>query len=82
MNMCLLEVAMCEKYRSSHFQSEGGVKSLRTWGGGVCKNFRTGGVTFAGWGGGVSTPLHTMAFSNKSQLCNWMQAAGKIFVKT
>ena len=30
MNMCLLEVAMCEKCRSSHFQSEGGVKKLRT----------------------------------------------------
>ena len=37
MNMCLLEVAMCEKYRSSHFQSEGGVKSLRTGGGGGVK---------------------------------------------
>ena len=33
MNMCLLEVAMCEKFRDSHFQSEGGVKSLRTGGG-------------------------------------------------
>ena len=32
MNMCLLEVAMCEKCRSSHFQSEAGVKSLRTEG--------------------------------------------------
>ena len=31
--MCLLEAAMCEKCRSSHFQSElGGVKSLRTGG--------------------------------------------------
>ena len=32
MNMCLLEVAMCKKCRSSHFQSEGGVKSLRIGG--------------------------------------------------
>ena len=60
MNMCLLEVAMCEKCRSSNFQSEGGVKSLRTWGG--VKILGLGGwalpiwrgVTFAG--GGVSTP--------------------------
>ena len=37
MNMCLLEVAMYEKRRSSHFQSERGVKSLRTEGG--VKNF-------------------------------------------
>ena len=29
-NMCFLEVAKCEKCRSSHFQSEGGVKKLRT----------------------------------------------------
>ena len=49
MNMCLLEVAMCEKWRSSHFQLEGGVKSLRTGRGGV-KNFRTGGVTDLGKG--------------------------------
>ena len=28
MNMCFLEVAMSEKCRSSHFQSEGGVKIL------------------------------------------------------
>ena len=35
MNMRMLEVAMCEKCRSSHFQSEeGGVKSLSTGGGG------------------------------------------------
>ena len=62
MNMCSLEVAMCEKCRSSHFQSEGEVKSLRTVGVGV-KNFRTGRVTFAG---GSVRPLHAMAFSNKS----------------
>ena len=33
MNMYLLVVAMCEKWRSSHYQSEGGgggVKKLRT----------------------------------------------------
>ena len=47
MNMCLLEVAMCGKCRSSHFQSEVGVKRLRTGGEGVIK-FRTGGVTFEG----------------------------------
>ena len=33
MNMCLLEVPMREKCRSSHFQWKGGVKSLRTGGG-------------------------------------------------
>ena len=33
MNMCLLEVVMCEKCRSSHFQSEtGGLKNIRTRG--------------------------------------------------
>ena len=65
MSMCLLEVAMCEKCRSSHFQSEGGEskKFEDRGGGGGLKNFRTGGlpiwgvVTFAG-GGRVSTPLH------------------------
>ena len=31
-NICLLEVAIFEKCRSSHFQSERGVKSLRTRG--------------------------------------------------
>ena len=51
MNMCLLEVAMYEKCRSSHFQSERGVKSLRT-GGGV-KNFRTGGGGFTVLGEGL-----------------------------
>ena len=36
MNICLLEVAMFEKCRSSHFQPEGGgVKSLRTGGKGL-----------------------------------------------
>ena len=51
MNMCLLEVAMYEKCRGSHFQSERGVKSLRT-GGGV-KNFRTGGGGFTVLGEGL-----------------------------
>ena len=48
-NMCLLEVAMCEKCRSSHFQwEEGGNKKFEDWGRGL-KNFRTGGL-----------PLHAM----------------------
>ena len=33
MNMCLLEVAMCEKCRSSHFQLEGVSKKFKYWGG-------------------------------------------------
>ena len=49
-NMCLLEVAMSEKCRSSHFQSEGGVKCLRTGGG--LKTFRTRGLLLLGRGGG------------------------------
>ena len=57
MNMCLLEVAMCEKCRSSHFQSEGGVKSLRTGGG--LKILGLGGRYFFR-GEGVGTPLHGM----------------------
>ena len=50
MNMCLLEIAMCEKCRSCHFLSEGrGVKSLRAkGGGGEGNNFRTGGVSDLG----------------------------------
>ena len=56
MNMCLLELALCEKCRSSHFQLEEGVKvSGLEW------------VTDLGWGR-VSTPLHAMAFS-KSHNC-------------
>ena len=57
MNMCLLEVAMCEKCRSSNFQLEEGeskkFENCRKEGVGL-KNFRTGGglpiwgVTFAG----------------------------------
>ena len=59
MNMCLLEVAMCEKCRSSHFQSEGGVKSLSTRGG-------RGGdwVRLLLLGGEVSTSLHDMWLLN------------------
>ena len=52
MDMCLLEVAMCQKCRSRHFQSEGELKSLRTEVGGVKKKLRLG----AGGGGGGSVP--------------------------
>ena len=47
MNISLLEVAMCEKCRSSHVQSEvGGGGGGKGWGGGGgLKNFR-----FGGWG--------------------------------
>ena len=74
MSMCLLEVAMCEKCRSSHFQSEGGVKSLRTGeGGGGLKKFRTEGVTDLGgslfWG-----DLYSLHVKN-------MIAYGGIFLK-
>ena len=51
MNMCFLEVAMSEKCRSSHFQSEGGVKSLRT-GGGLKILGRGGGEVLLPGGGG------------------------------
>ena len=56
MNKCLLEVAMCEKCRSSDFQSEEGrrVKSLSTAGEDALKNVRTGGglpINLSGWGG-------------------------------
>ena len=47
MNMCFLELAMSEKCRSSHFQSEGGVKSLRTG----------GGLKILGLGGGGRYPI-------------------------
>ena len=61
MKMCLLEVAMCGKCRSNYFQSEGGVKSLRTGGG-----LKILGLELPIWagllllGGGVSTLLHAM----------------------
>ena len=85
MNMCLLELAMCEKWRSNHFESEGGVgsKKFEDWG---VKDFRIGGYQF-GEGllliGGGQYPItcHDF-FSNKSWLCNWMHAAEKNFVKT
>ena len=49
MNMCLLEVAMCEKCRSSHFQLERGVKKFEnSYGGGGGKKILELGVTFAG----------------------------------
>ena len=61
MNMHLLEVAMCEKCRSSHFQSEGGVKKLRTGvvvgGEGILGLERTFTVR-------VSAPLHAMILHN------------------
>ena len=48
MNMCLLEVAMCEECRSSHFQPEGGVKNLITGGEGGKKNLGLEGVLLLG----------------------------------
>ena len=65
-NMCLLEVAMCEKCRSSHFQSEGGVKSFRTGEG--LKNFRTRGITFAGGGQYRITCHGTPSYFKKTKL--------------
>ena len=82
MDMCLLEVAMCEKFRSSHFQWEGGVQSLGT-GGRSLKNFRSGegyqfGGTFSGGGGGgVSTSWHDMLLSSTY----WPFSLCKIFKK-
>ena len=65
MNMCLLEVAICEKYRSSHFQSQtqGGVK-FEDWEGRL-KKFRTGGLPI--FFRGVSTPLCAMSWG----VCGW-----------
>ena len=74
MNMCLLEVAMCEKCRSSHFQSEEETKSLRT--GRELKNFRI--TDLGGSGGtfaeGVSTPLNAMFWQRKAL---WHHYLGK-----
>ena len=53
-NMCLLEVAMFEKCRSSHFQSEGESKKFE---GGVTNFFWGEGGYFC-WGG-ISTPLQS-----------------------
>ena len=54
--MCLLEVAMCEKYRRSHFQSEGGPKSLKTVG--DQKSLRQGGFLLLGEGGQYPITCH------------------------
>ena len=69
MNMCLLEVTMCEKCGSSHFQLEGGVKSLRIGGGGGGgkKILGLGGyqfweITFAVRGGGSQYPITCHVF--------------------
>ena len=69
MNMCLLEVAMCEKCKSSHFQSEMGSKKFEDWGAGG-EYSQTGGVTDLGgvtFAGEVSTPLHAMLVQNISK---------------
>ena len=47
MNMCLLEVAMSEKCRSNHFESEGGEVEFEDWG-----------VTFAEGGGQYPITCH------------------------
>ena len=71
--MCFLELAMCEKCRSSHFQLDGGSKKFEDWGGGL-KNFRTGGgYRFGGgyfcWGvgGGGSVPHYMPCQSLKNR---------------
>ena len=55
MNMCLLEVAMCEKCRSSNFQSEEGEsKKFEYWreeGEGIEQFLNWGRVTNLGGGG-------------------------------
>ena len=70
--ICLLEVAMCEKWRSSHFQLEGGSKKFEGCGGGgvggwgVVKNFRAGGGGYHRFGGllllGGQYPITCHAF--------------------
>ena len=64
MNMCLLEVAMCEKCRSSHFQSEG---EFEDWGG-VKKFWDWGGITFAGGGQYHITCHGTPSYFKKTKL--------------
>ena len=64
MNMCLLEVAMCEKCRSSHFQSEGEFED----GGGVKKIWDRGGGTFAGGGQYYITCHGTLSYFKKTKL--------------
>ena len=62
MNMCLLKVAMCEKCRSSHFQSESESKTFEDWEGrGRLKKLGLGGVTDLGRGLTPITPLHAMS---------------------
>ena len=79
-NMCLLEVAICEKCRSNHFQLEWGggwVKALRTLadGGGGIKNIRTWGVTnsFGGgyfwWVGGGLVPHYMPCLRHTAYHC-------------
>ena len=70
MNMFFLEVAMCEKCRSSHFQLEGGVKvgggvkKFRDWG-----SYQFGGcVTFTG---GSSVP-HYMSWQKNHLKFLWV----------
>ena len=60
MSMCLLEVAMCKKCRSSHFQSEEGgrVKSLRTG-----AEFSTGVENMVVVGGGGSSKFDGVGIS-------------------
>ena len=67
MNMCLLGLAMCEKCRSNHLQSEEGVKSLRTGGWGV-KHFRTGRlpICYFCWGV-VQYPITRHATSSRTE---------------
>ena len=78
--ICLLEVAMCEKWRSSHFQLEGGSKKFEGCGvgggggWGVVKNFRAG-------GGGLP-PIWGVAFAGGSVphympcILTYMQVSG------
>ena len=68
MNMCLLEVAICEKCRSSHFQSEGGVKSLRTGVGQKMLGLEEGRYFCSG----VCTPLHAMDMSGSNNIVNFI----------
>ena len=70
MNMCLLEVAICEKCRSSHFQSvgTGSKKSEKRGGGGAgLKTFRTEGGYFC-WGVSTSLQAMKMKYENESEL--------------
>ena len=68
-NICLLEVAICEKCRNSHFQLEGGVKSLRT--GGVSTPLHTMSKTF-----GVHA--HFLTTLGKQMNINYVPCLNKI----